>query len=91
MSEYIVKSLEHTSIQEKDFNIEYHQKYLDKQGEVIKHDYKSGVFVNFVCLGFDKNKHGQFTDINWFHRNDLSIPSLWGFTKEDVERWKREA
>jgi len=90
MSEYIVKQLTHTSNYEKDFDVEYHQKYVDKQGTEIKHDYKSGVFVNFVCLGFDKNEQGQFTDIDWFHRSDLGYPSFWGFTQEDLERWKRE-
>jgi hypothetical protein len=88
--EYIVNSLENTSNQEKDFNLEYHQRYLGKQGEIIQHDCKSGVFINFICLGFDKNEQGQFTDVDWFHRDDLGIPSLWGFTKEDVERWLSE-
>jgi len=88
--QYIVSNLEHTSTQEKDFNLEYHQKYLGKQGKVIDHKHNSELFKYHVCLGFDKNEKGNFTDADWFHRSDLSCPSMWGFTKEDVERWKKE-
>jgi len=82
----IVKRLDSTFNSENDFDIEFHQKYIDKIGEEIKHDYKSGVFVNFICLGYDKNEHNQYTDINWFHKNDVGYSSMWGFTKEDSER-----
>jgi len=47
-------------------------------------------FRSFICLGFDKNDKGQFTDINWFHGIDLTLSSLWGFTKEDVEGWSKQ-
>jgi hypothetical protein len=74
MNIHKVGSIKNTTISEDNFNVTYHNRYIDKIGEEIKHDYKSGVFRNFICLGFDKNEKGQFTDADWFHKEDLRLP-----------------
>ena len=78
MRKYRIDNLENTSENEQNFDFEYHKKYISKTGEVIKHDYKSGVFVNFVCLGFNKDGKGHFTDVDWFHINDIRNPQFEG-------------
>ena len=78
MRQYIVDSLENTSENEKYFNYEYHKKYITKIGEFIPHHFKDVSFKSFMCLGFDKNEAGQFTDVDWFHVNDLRNPQFGG-------------
>jgi len=78
MREFIVDGLENASVNEKNFDYEYHQKYISKVGEFIPHFFKDEIFNSFICLGFDKNEKGQFTDIDWFHVNDLRNPQFGG-------------
>jgi len=78
MRKYIIDNLENTSVNEHNFNHKYHEKYISKTGEVIKHNYKSESFKSFICLGFDKDEKGFFTDVDWFHVNDLRNPQFGG-------------
>lgn len=65
--DYRVIGLDNTAKFEKDFNTEYHQKYIGQVGIFVDHPYKTGVFKDFFCLYFSKD------DIDWFHRNDLTL------------------
>ena len=76
MRQYIVDNLENTSANEKNFNYEYHKKYISKIGEFIPHFYKDTSFKSFVCLGFDKDEKGFFTDADWFSLYDLRNPQF---------------
>jgi len=78
MRKFIVDNLENTSENEKNFDYEYHRKYISKTGEVIQHFFTSDMFKLFVCLGFDKDEKGFFTDIDWFHVCDLRNPKFGG-------------
>ena len=78
MRQYIVDNLENTSTNEKNFNYEYHKKYISKTGEFIQHFYKDASFKLFICLGFDKDKNGFYTDADWFHLCDLRNPQFGG-------------
>lgn len=78
MRQYIVDNLENTSTNEKNFNYEYHKRYIGKTGEFIPHSFKDITFKSFICLGFNKDEKGFFTDADWFHLNDLRNPQFGG-------------
>jgi hypothetical protein len=70
---YKVLSSDFTKLYESNFDVEYHQKYINRIGEEIEHNFKSGEFKNFKLLVFEKDDQGRFKDADWIHVNDLEI------------------
>jgi len=62
---YKVISLNNTQTNEKDFNLQYHQKYLNMIGKEVYHKHNSEAFKDFKCIQF------AIGDVDWFYRNDL--------------------
>jgi hypothetical protein len=67
MSSYRVIRIYNTLKREKDFNIDYHLRYLHKVGTVVEHRHNSEAFKDFICLKFDNG------EIDWFHKGDLKL------------------
>lgn len=65
---YKVITLINTQQKEKDFNLQYHQKYLNRIGEEVYHKHSSELFKEFKCIMFlDKEQE----EADWFHKDDL--------------------
>lgn len=70
---YKIKCLQHTSQIEENFDYAYHEKYIGKIGDYIEHNYKSGKFIDAICLYTDYDEDGKPSDGNWFHKDDLEL------------------
>lgn len=67
LNQYRVVRIYNTLKREKDFDVDYHLKYLHKVGTQIEHYHQSKVFKDFICLKFDNG------EVDWFHKGDLKL------------------
>jgi len=68
--QYQVMSLYKTEEYEKDFDYQYHEKYLNKIGYEVEHHHQSKIFKDFKCIKFSEY------DVDWFHKEDLKIMEI---------------
>lgn len=69
---YKVTSLKNTQKTEKNFDVDYHKKYIDKIGERQPHNLQKGSMVDHYFLVFEK-ENGRIIDADWIHKNDLEV------------------
>ncbi|MCE5220013.1 MAG: hypothetical protein LLF98_01795 [Clostridium sp.] len=65
--QYRVVRIYNTLQKEKDFNVDYHLRYIHKIGTQVEHPHQSKVFKDFICLKFEND------EADWFHKDDLEL------------------